>query len=414
MRGRAARLRVQASAMQESLNKTPPPTDSQPLSAALLLLMSTATGLAVASNYYAQPLLPTIGRDLQLSESAVASIVTTAQLSYGAGLFLLVPLADLRERRSLIVCLMLVAAMGLVLSGVAPNLPMLLLGTAITGLTSVVAQVLVPFAATLAEPAHRGRAVGTVMSGLLFGILLARTFAGAISTFIHWRAVYGIAAVLMVACTLALARGLPRFQQDAGLSYRQLIQSVLELFVQEPILRLRALLGMVSLALFSMFWTPLSFLLSTDPYHYSEAVIGLFGLVGAAGALAANAAGRLADKGKGTVATFVGLGVLLISWLPLGFAQSSLIALILGVLLLDLAVQMVHVSNQNAIYAIRPEARNRLNAGYMTCYFIGGASGTTLSAWLYMHHGWMGVVWGASVIAMVGLVIGMVGLRRRG
>ncbi|WP_423453859.1 MFS transporter [Ottowia sp. VDI28] len=384
------------------------------LSVPLLWLMAIATGLAVSGNYYAQPLLPTIAAAFGTSETAAANIVTTAQLSYGAGLLLLVPIADLRERKSLIVVLMLLAAAGLALSATASTLPLLLAGTAITGFCSVVAQVLVPFAATLAAPEQRGRAVGTVMSGLLLGILLARTVAGGISSLFDWRAVYAVAAVAMVACALALGYSLPRYREDAGLRYGALLKSVIELFVEEPVLRVRASLGVISFALFSLFWTPLAFLLSAPPYGYSDAVIGLFGLAGAAGALAATWAGRLADKGKGVTGTWMGLAGLLLSWLPLGFAQTSLVALLIGVLLLDLAVQLVHVSNQNAIYALRPQARNRLNAGYMTCYFLGGAGGSLLAAFLYSHTGWLGIVAAAVCLAAAGILLGMVGLRGGG
>ncbi|WP_424459548.1 MFS transporter [Ottowia sp.] len=392
----------------------PPSNSTHHLSVPLLWLMAIATGLAVSGNYYAQPLLPTIAAAFGTSETAAANIVTTAQLSYGAGLLLLVPIADLRERKSLIVVLMLLAAAGLALSATASTLPLLLAGTAITGFCSVVAQVLVPFAATLAAPEQRGRAVGTVMSGLLLGILLARTVAGGISSLFDWRAVYAVAAVAMVACALALGYSLPRYREDAGLRYGALLKSVIELFVEEPVLRVRASLGVISFALFSLFWTPLAFLLSAPPYGYSDAVIGLFGLAGAAGALAATWAGRLADKGKGVTGTWMGLAGLLLSWLPLGFAQTSLIALLIGVLLLDLAVQLVHVSNQNAIYALRPQARNRLNAGYMTCYFLGGAGGSLLAAFLYSHTGWLGIVAAAVCLAAAGILLGMVGLRGGG
>ncbi|EIK95552.1 sugar transporter [Pseudomonas sp. M47T1] len=375
------------------------------LSPALTLLMAIATGLTVASNYYAQPLLHTIAQQLGLSTASAGSIVITAQLSYGAGLFLLVPLGDLLEQRRLIVTMTLLSAAGLVLSAMAPNLTLLLLGTAITGLFSVVAQVLVPMAASLAHPQHRGRVVGTLMSGLLLGILLARTAAGLVSSLADWRAIYWLAAALLTLCAVALAFSLPRRRQSAGLGYGQLLGSVLTLFVEEPVLRLRALLGLLTFCLFGLFWTPLAFVLSAAPYGYCDATIGLFGLAGAAGALAANAAGRLADRGKGSLATLIGLATLLAAWLPLAFAGRSLWALLLGVLVLDLAVQLVHVSNQNAVYALRPLARNRLNAGYITCYFIGGALGSTLGAQLYARLGWPGIVGAGVAISALALVV---------
>ncbi|QKZ06125.1 MFS transporter [Pseudomonas eucalypticola] len=382
-----------------------PASRETPLSSALILLMAIATGLTVASNYYAQPLLHTIAQHLGLSTATAGTIVITAQLSYGAGLFLLVPLGDLLEQRKLIVGMTLLSAVGLLISAFAPSLPVLLLGTAMTGLFSVVAQVLVPMAASLANPERRGRVVGTLMSGLLLGILLARTVAGLVSSLADWRAIYLLAATLLTVCAIALGCSLPRRQQSAGLTYPQLLGSVLALFVEEPVLRLRAILGLLSFCLFGLFWTPLAFLLAAPPYGYSDAVIGLFGLAGAAGALAANAAGRLADRGKGHLATLGGLVAQLAAWLILAFADHSLAALLVGVLVLDLAVQLLHVSNQNAVYALRPEARNRLNAGYITCYFIGGALGSTLGAQLYERLGWMGIVGAGVVISLVAMGI---------
>lgn len=381
------------------------------LSARLLLLMSVATGLAVAGNYYAQPLLSTIATDLGLGTAAATGIVTTAQLSYGAGLLLLVPLADLLERRRLIVVLMLLAAAGLATSALATGHSGLIFGTMIAGVCSVVAQVLVPFAATLAPPGEQGRSVGFVMSGLLLGILLARVVAGGISSLYGWRMVYVFGAVTMAMCAVGLARSLPRYREDAGLGYARLLLSVLALFLQEPILRLRALLGMLSFAVFSLFWTPLAFLLKAPPYGYSDAAIGLFGLAGAAGALAANGAGRLADQGKGGLGTWTGLLGLLVAWIPLAFAQVSLVALSAGVLILDLAVQLVHVSNQNAIYALRPQARSRLNSGYMTCYFLGGAGGSWLATTIYPIAGWHGVVIAGVSLAALGIMVGIASLQ---
>lgn len=375
------------------------------LSRALILLMATATGLAVASNYYAQPLLHSIAQHFGLTTATAGSIVIAAQLSYGAGLLLLAPLGDLFEQRRLIVSMIAIATVGLLISAFAPSLMWLLIGTTLTGLFSVVAQVLVPMAAGLSDPSERGRVVGTLMSGLLLGILLARTAAGFMATLGDWRSIYLLAAALMALSAIALARALPERHQHAGLKYPALIGSVFRLFVDEPVLRLRSLLGLLSFCLFALFWTPLAFLLAAEPYHYSDAVIGLFGLAGAAGALAANWAGRLADRGKGSLGTTVGLLALVLAWVPLAFAQMSLAALLIGVLVLDLAVQLVHVSNQNAVIALRPEARNRLNAGYITCYFIGGALGSLLGTQLFQAHGWNGIVVGGLVIGGVALVV---------
>ncbi|MGE8669179.1 MAG: MFS transporter [Achromobacter mucicolens] len=368
--------------------------------------MSVATGLAVASNYYAQPLLHTIGQQFSISNAAAGTIVTTAQLSYAVGLMLLVPLGDMFERRALIVLMNLLAAGGLLISAFASNIAVLILGTALTGMLSVVAQILVPFAATLAAPHERGKAVGTVMSGLLLGILLARTAAGALADVGSWRTVYWVAAILMLCMSAVLWRVLPRYQSPTAMSYPRLLGSILRMFVEEPLFRARSLIGGLLFAAFSMLWTPLTFLLAGPPYEYSNTTIGLFGLAGAAGAYAANRFGRLADRGLGNLATRVGLLLLLGSWGLMAFGQVSVVALLAGILVQDLAIQGVHVTNTSSIYRLRPEARSRLTAGYVTCYFIGGASGSLVSSWLYAHFGWPAVVTAGAVLAALTLAYG--------
>ncbi|WP_312438794.1 MFS transporter [Achromobacter sp.] len=368
--------------------------------------MSVATGLAVASNYYAQPLLHTIGQQFSISNAAAGTIVTTAQLSYAVGLMLLVPLGDMFERRSLIVLMNLLSAGGLLISAFSTSIAMLIIGTALTGMLSVVAQILVPFAATLAAPHERGKAVGTVMSGLLLGILLARTAAGALADVGSWRTVYWVAAILMLCMSAVLWRVLPRYQSPTAMSYPQLLGSILRMFVEEPLFRARSLIGGLLFAAFSMLWTPLTFLLAGPPYEYSNTTIGLFGLAGAAGAYAANRFGRLADRGLGNLATRVGLLLLLGSWGLMAFGQVSVLALLAGILVQDLAIQGVHVTNTSSIYRLRPEARSRLTAGYVTCYFIGGASGSLVSSWLYAHFGWPAVVIAGAVLAALTLAYG--------
>ena len=382
------------------------------LSSGLTLLLAIAVGLTVASNYYAQPLLHTIAAEFGLQTRDAGLIVLAAQLSYGAGLFFLVPLGDLLEQRRLVVLMTLCSAFGLLLSWAAPSVGWLILGTTLTGLFSVAAQVLVPMAASMAEAERRGRVMGTLMSGLLLGILLARTAAGGLSSLGGWRSIYLLASVLMMLCALGLWRALPQRRQAMQMRYPQLLASVLRLFVTEPVLRLRAVLGLLSFCLFGLFWTPLAFLLASPPYGYSDATIGLFGLAGAAGAFAASLGGRLADRGKGPLATWIGLLVLLLAWVPLLWAKQSLLALLVGVLLLDLAVQLVHVSNQNAVYALQPLARSRLNAAYITCYFIGGAIGSVLGSQLYQTQGWTGVVVAGLAISALALAVGSVGLGR--
>jgi len=378
---------------------------TQGLSPALILLMSVATGLAVASNYYAQPLLDTIARAFSISASSAGFIVTAAQLGYAAGLLFLVPLGDMFERRRLIVSMTLLAAGGMLITASSQSLTMMIIGTALTGLFSVVAQILVPLAATLAAPDKRGKVVGTIMSGLLLGILLARTVAGLLASLGGWRTVYWVASVLMVIMALALWRGLPKVKQENHLNYPQLLGSVFSLFTQDKLLRTRALLGCFTFANFSILWTSMAFLLASPPFNYSEGMIGLFGLAGAAGALGARPAGGLADKGKSHLTTTAGLILLLLSWAAIWYGHFSVMALIVGILVLDLTVQGVHITNQTVIYRLQPEARNRLTAGYMTSYFIGGAAGSLISASAWQHAGWTGVCLAGTLVAVINLII---------
>jgi len=382
------------------MNKTP-----HGLSPALIALMSLATGMAVASNYYAQPLLDTIARAFTLTPGQAGFIVTAAQLGYAAGLLFLVPLGDMFERRKLIVSMTLLTALGLLITASSHSLATMLLGTALTGLFSVVAQLLVPLAATLAAPEKRGKVVGTIMSGLLLGILLARTVAGLLATLGGWQTVYWVAAGLMIVMALALWRGLPTLKQENHLNYPQILGSIFTLFVGNKLLRTRALLGCLSFANFSILWTSMAFLLASPPFNYSEGVIGLFGLAGAAGALGARPAGSLADSGKSHLTTTAGLLLLLVSWAAIWFGQASVLALIVGILILDLAVQAVHITNQTVIYRVLPEARNRLTAGYMTSYFIGGAAGSLISAAAWQHAGWAGVCGVGAIFAVLNLLV---------
>ena len=377
---------------------------SQDLSNWLVFLMAFAIGVTIASNYYAQPLLHSITHDLNIAVEHAGSIIMAAQFSYAVGLLFITPLGDKFERKHLIIILMVLSTCGLIVSALSKNLWMLIIGTSMTGLFSTVAQVLIPFAATLAKPEHRGKIVGTLMSGMLLGILLGRAFAGAISTIANWHYVYWIATGIMVIVTLLLSISLPTYRSTININYFQLLWSISSLYKQEPILRIRSLLAVISFALFSLLWTPLAFLLSNDPYHYSDFIIGLFGIAGAAGALGSPIVGKLSDKGKGWLATTIGLCLLLLSWLPLSFAQCSIIALILGVVILDFSVQVTHVSNMSAIYQIRPEARSRMNTGYMVCYFIGGMLGSVGSTYLFSHYGWIAIVVSGTILGLIGII----------
>ncbi len=356
----------------------------------MVLLFAIATGQAVASNYLAQPLLETLRGLFGVSEGVAGLIVTAAQVGYAAGLILLLPLGDLFERRRLIVTLAAITVAGLAAAAVAPSIGLLIVATAVIGMSSVMAQLLVPFAATLAPEAQRGRVVGNVMSGLMLGILLARTFSGLVAQAAGWRTVYVIAAVLMLAQAVLLYVKLPVYRQSAGLPYPKLLASVVRITRDEPVLRRRSLYGMFSFATFSVLWTTLAFLLSGAPYNYGDGIIGLFGLVGAAGALAASVVGHYTDRGWVYWLTGAGCLLTVLAFVLLWFGQSSLPFLIAGILILDVGSQGIHISNQSEIYRLRPEARNRINAFYMTSCFVGAAAGSASAAFAYDRWGWAG------------------------
>lgn len=356
------------------------------LDTATLLLMAVACGLCAGGNYFNQPLLRSMAVSLQVSESTAALTVTAAQVAYACGLLFIVPLGDKLKRRRLTIGLMLLAALGQFVSGFATDITMLLIGTSIAGLFSVAAQVLVPMAATLSRPQHAGRAVGLVMSGLLTGILLARSIAGLLSGLGGWPTVYRVSGIVMVAIALALWRVLPESHNKQSPSYLHVLASMLTLLRKQPRLRTRSLLGGLSFASVSALFSTMALLLSGPNYQMGDAGIGLIGLVGAAGAMMAGFAGRLADKGRGQTVTTACTAVLLASWGLLWLGNDSLGWFIAGMLFIDLALQGVHISNQAIVYGLEPQARSRVNAVYMTSYFIGGASGSALGA-LAWHYG---------------------------
>jgi predicted MFS family arabinose efflux permease len=349
-----------------------PPEDHEGMGPWMVALFAVACGVSAANLYYAQPLLPLISKELGTGSGTTALIITAAQIGYGLGLALIVPLGDMVIRRRLVPGILSVAAVALFTASAAPDIVVLIGAVAVAGLCSVAAQILVPYAATLASDRQRGRVVGTVMSGLLLGILLARTFSGLIAEAAGWRAVYVSAGVLVLVLTVVLARQLPAEGKRESLVYSRLLGSVVHLMRTEPLLRLRSAIGALAFATFNVIWTSLAFLLVAAPYHYSEAVIGLFGLLGAAGALAASFSGRLADRG-------------LERWVTGG-------SLMVGILLADLGIQAVHIQNQHLIFSIDPAARSRLNTGYMVSYFVGGAIGSATTGLAYGTGGWPAVV----------------------
>ncbi len=368
----------------------------------LALLFAIACGLAVANVYFAPPLLDAIADSFGMSHATIGMIVSISQVGYGLGLLLIVPLGDLIDRRRLIAGQSVLSALALLAVCFAPTSLALLVAMAAIGLLAVVTQALVAYAASLAKPHERGQVVGIVTSGIVIGILLARTIAGAMADLAGWRSVYAVSAVLTLIIAALLFHFLPRNEvQRTKIAYPKLIKSVFLLFAEEPVLRIRAVIAMFIFADITMLLTPLVLPLSAPPFSLSHTQIGLFGLAGAAGALAASRAGRWADQGHAQRTTGIALTIMLLSWLPVAFMQTSLWFLIIGIVTIDFALQAVHVSNQSLIYRVRPEAQSRLTAGYMIFYSIGSAAGSLGSTLIYASAGWTGVsLAGAGISAL--------------
>lgn len=376
------------------------------LAAPALLLMAVACGLCAGGNYYNQALLHSIALHFGVDQAAAGLSVTVAQVAYAVGLLCITPLGDKLERRRMAVVLMLLAAVGHALVGWSGSFAMFMLGTLVAGLFSVAAQVLVPIAAALAAPGHAGRNVGLVLSGLLVGILLSRSVAGGLSTLGGWSLVYQVTAVAMAVMALCMRRVLPTSRHPQPLPYAQVLASMGHLLRTQPALRQRTLASALAFAAVSVMFATMALVLSSAPLQLSDAQIGLVGLAGVTGALIANLAGSWADQGKSHVLLRLGAALLLLSWLPLWWWQASVAWFVVGVLLMDLGLQAINVTNQSSVASLLPEARSRMNAVYMTGYFAGASAGSALGVWAWNLAGWQGACSvGAGLAALAGLSV---------
>jgi predicted MFS family arabinose efflux permease len=365
--------------------------EAELLPRSLILTLAAATGISAADLYYAQPLLHTIAHRFGASTGQAGLVVTASQIGYACGLAFLVPAGDLFDRRRLVPRLLLGAAVLLGIAAVAPSLFVLVAVMGLVGTCVVVAQILVPLVAELASDGQRGRAVGSVMTGLLLGILLARTVAGLVAGATGWRSVFALAAAMTGILAIVLRTQLPHERPRPHLPYREIMRSTLGLGRSQPELRRSALLGALGFSSFSVFWTTVAFLLSDPPFHYGDSAIGLLGLAGAAGALCATVAGRLADRGHTRIGRIGAAACIAGAFGLLWVGRTSILMIIIGVLILDVGVQGVQVLNQSTIYELVPGARSRVNGVYMTTYFIGGALGSAGGAFAFDRGGWRAV-----------------------
>lgn len=357
-----------------------------------LWLMTIATGMIVANNYYNQPLLGLMARDFGVAESRISNLAMLTQIGYAMGLLLLVPLGDRLKRRKLILWDMGFIVLSLAGMVLAPTVEWLFIAGFMVGFSSIVPQLFVPMAAELASKEKQSAAIGTVMSGLLVGILLSRVVSGFVGEYLGWRAMYGIAIGCMLVLAVLIYRRLPELHPGFSGTYAELMRSLIFLVRTQPVLRLAAFRGATAFAGFSAFWTTLVFHLEEAPFHAGPSVAGSFGIIGAVGALAAAVVGRIAAKTTPYRIILYAVLIMLLSWGVFYAGGYTYAGLITGIILIDLGLQSMHIMNQSGFFALRLNAGNRLNTVYMVSYFVGGSTGTFVGAQAWTYYQWNGVV----------------------
>lgn len=367
----------------------------------VIVLFSFACGLAVATIYFSQPLLDTIGAQFSMPTAQVGVVLTLTQIGYAIGLLLIVPLGDIVDQRRLIVGQTALLAVSLLATAWSPNAWTFLVSITALGALAVVTQVMVTYTAVHAAPERQGWAVGVATGGIISGILLARTVSGALSDLLGWRSVYVVAAIAAVVTAGILMYALPRSTRTlTRVPYGRLLLSTLRLVRDEPVLRSRAIIAMLVFAAITVLLTPMVLPLTSAPYRLSHTQVGLFGLAGAAGALGAFKAGSWCDRGWANRVTGAGLTLMLAAWALAATLRWTLLGLAVAVVIIDFGLQSVHVANQSLIYRLDSELHGRLTAAYMIFYSIGSAVGAAVSTWVYSMYGWIGVCLLGAVISL--------------
>ena len=367
--------------------------------------MAACTGLIVANLYYCQPLIVLIANEFKIPEANAGTITYLTQAGYAIGLFFMVPLGDKIERKKQILITTLASVIALIIAATAKSFVILQIASLLIGITSIVPQLILPLAASLTSQEQRGKVIGTIMSGLLVGILLSRTLSGFIGQVLGWRSMFWIAAGICLLIFFAIQKKFPVNKPQFQGTYGQLIQSLFALIKTQPVLREATLINVFCFAQFGAFWTTMVLLLSGEPFKFNSATIGLFGIVGASGALAAPLVGKMGDKGNPRVAVGYGCLLMLISFITFYFSIESIIGVVTGIVFIDIGIQGVHISNQTRVYSLLPEARNRLNTVFMSFSFLGTAAGSAYGLLLWKLGGWHAVTIGCAGLALLALLV---------
>ena len=367
--------------------------------------MAICTGLIVANLYYCQPLIILIANEFKIPEANAGTITYLTQAGYAIGLFFMVPLGDKIERKKQILVTTFASVIALIIAATAKNFLILQIASLLIGITSIVPQLILPLAASLSNPEQRGKVIGTIMSGLLVGILLSRTLSGFIGQVWGWRSMFWIAAAICLSIFFAIRKNFPINRPQFNGGYGQLIQSLFTLIKTQPVLREATLINVFCFAQFGAFWTTMVLLLSGQPFYFNSATIGLFGIVGASGALAAPLVGKMGDKKNPRIAVGYGCLLMLMSFIVFYFSIDSVIGIVIGIIFIDIGIQGVHISNQTRVYSLLPEARNRLNTVFMSFSFLGTAAGSAYGLLLWKTGGWHTVAIGCAVLAILSLLV---------
>lgn len=366
--------------------------ENEGLPASILWTLAIVAGISVANIYYNQPLLSMISRDLNISEFKANLIAMITQVGYALGLLFIIPLGDMFQRRKIIIVNFSILILSLLTIGFSPNIYIILPASLFTGMCSVIPQIFVPIASQFSKPETKGRNVGIVISGLLTGILASRVISGLIGEYFGWRSMFFMAAIFMLICLAVIIKVLPNIAPTFHGKYIDLMKSLILLIKEYPKLRIYSVRAALTFGSFLAMWACLAFKMELAPFHAGSNVVGLLGLCGIAGALSASFVGKYVKQVGVKQFNYIGCGLNLFAWLLFYFGGNTYIGLIAGIIIIDIGMQCIQLSNQTSIFELSPQAANRINTIFMTTYFIGGSLGTFLAGTFWHWFGWHGVI----------------------